>query len=279
MNKKDERVFSLEFIRVSAMLAVIAIHGSAGFIEFPPMFALNQVCRFAVPVFIILSGIGLRQSSYRQVYTKLPRLLIPYLFWCIIYESFLRPHLYFTVILAQLYFLYPLLLIAVEKYPIRTFTVSLFISLICNSLIFLSYFGLDLYPEPLRPYLWFLFPTWLVYFTGGLLITPRCLQALSAYAARHLRFLIITTAICAVYYVWEAAITGSFYDAIKPSLLIYAPLVIVTFLGLSKIVADIPAFKKLTRYLAGYSETIYYAHVIVLIFIQKCFFMERPPFP
>lgn len=149
----------INFVRALAILAVVIIHvtadltvrigesslalaeGSKTQIFF---FAINKLCNFAVPIFIILSGLVLFYrykndwgthkvlSFYKK---RLFSALIPYIFWAIIYyfynqflffddisfdwDSFINDflwgntsyHLYFMIIILQFYILFPLLVL------------------------------------------------------------------------------------------------------------------------------------------------------------------------
>ena len=146
-----KRLEALDFTRVIAMLAVVMIHVSSTFIYNESGFMLlgmnlgsmlNQVTRFAVPLFILISGmsLGISAKGGSAVSFWKRRILkvgIPYVVWFFIYDLYnhgldvgayvkeclaapralLRAlsmgqsasHLYFIIILIQLYLVYPLL--------------------------------------------------------------------------------------------------------------------------------------------------------------------------
>ncbi|MDR0858882.1 MAG: acyltransferase [Oscillospiraceae bacterium] len=261
----NKRVFELEFIRTLSMIAVIVLHGSGDFIASAPMFILNQITRFAVPAFILISGIGLSVSGKRSLLPKLPALLVPYLFWCIVYGNMLLPHLYFIPVLLQLYLLFPLLLRCVRKWTRITLTISLLISLAANLLPYLAGLGIELRPEFLiRPHLWWLFPTWLFYFVLGLSLERETLERLTAFAARKLLPLSAAALAVAALYIAEAKVTGTFYDSVKPSQLIYAPMVCLTLAGLARKLSGNSRIRKAVAFGTKHSQTVYYTHVIVL---------------
>lgn len=67
-----KRIEELDFARVIAMTAVITIHVTSTYIGYRSnilvmgmnlAFILNQLARFSVPLFILLSGISLRLSA------------------------------------------------------------------------------------------------------------------------------------------------------------------------------------------------------------------------
>ncbi|MGF2053629.1 acyltransferase [Vagococcus fluvialis] len=123
-------------VRGLALLAVIMIHASAS--RFYPEgingslnLLLNQISRFAVPVFFIASGYGLfiskkQELPIKKYFIERYKVVLPiYLFWTVFYfalfssskniTSFLlalatgnaRPHLYYLVVLMFFYLIYP----------------------------------------------------------------------------------------------------------------------------------------------------------------------------
>lgn len=138
--KVTERLIFFDIARGVAILAVIGIHIIQFFIEAHPEsagretshFVINNILRFAVPVFFICSGTLLNPFSITtregliQFYTrKLVRIFIPYIFCSIAVDLFKEstintllwnimagralPPYYFMTVLFQLYLIYPLL--------------------------------------------------------------------------------------------------------------------------------------------------------------------------
>ncbi|WP_246078994.1 acyltransferase [Paenibacillus piri] len=151
MVKKKAKLLELDIVRAFAILAVLTIHGtSEATVELPVgsgsqalYLAINKLSNFAVPLFILLSGLVL---FYRYIddwsgkqavafYLKrVKQILFPYLIWSAFYYIYnqllftrdqlhwswseffgLLPwadasyHLYFMVIIVQFYLLFPLL--------------------------------------------------------------------------------------------------------------------------------------------------------------------------
>ena len=94
-----KRIEELDFTRIIAMIAVITIHVTSAYIGYQSnilvmgmnvAFILNQLTRFAVPLFILLSGTSLGLSanddSYREfLHKRLTKIGIPYLAWTAVY--------------------------------------------------------------------------------------------------------------------------------------------------------------------------------------------------
>ena len=141
----------MDGLRAVAALAVVMIHVSAGRMN-PVGVSCNQTARFAVPLFIMLSGYGhmhswLQHSGQSAVQTakrRLKRVLPAYLVWSVLYLAvdavFGKPHahpikniltggsyvhLYYIFILVQLILLSELFCCAVERHPAVTLLVLL----------------------------------------------------------------------------------------------------------------------------------------------------------
>lgn len=142
---KNNRLYELDYIRFIACLAVIIVHitatGVTDYIQgsFPHIITLilNRSLKFTTPVFIFLSGVTnfFAYSNKEIIYLdfvkkRLKSTLVPYFVWCLIYYSayiyagiysfdivfFIKNvllgtmsyHLYFVIIISQIYLLGPL---------------------------------------------------------------------------------------------------------------------------------------------------------------------------
>src|SRR6266404_1347487 len=137
---KKQRDYALDTMRVIAILAVVMIHTSTRVLEtnhydlnnYGRDLLLNQISRFAVPLFFIISGFALElnfdfHSSYLSFFKKrTTKILIPYIFWSAFYYLFIYTNhdfsfiktlsdgsasyqLYFIPALLLFYLLFPLL--------------------------------------------------------------------------------------------------------------------------------------------------------------------------
>ena len=150
MGDSNMRIRQMDGLRAVAALAVVMIHVSAGRMN-PVGVSCNQIARFAVPLFIMLSGYGhmhswLQHSGQSAVQTakrRLQRVLPAYLVWSVLYLAvdavFGKPHahpikniltggsyvhLYYIFILVQLILLSELFCRAVERHPAVTLLLS-----------------------------------------------------------------------------------------------------------------------------------------------------------
>ncbi len=130
----------IDVLRIVAILAVIGIHTSTRILEVVKfdisgyifVFIFNQAIRFAVPLFFLISGFVL-ELNYRHanhyisfLKRRVSRIVIPYLFWSIIYYYFVYTihtinlphtiltgdasyHLYFIPSIIIFYLLFPIL--------------------------------------------------------------------------------------------------------------------------------------------------------------------------
>ncbi len=150
--KSKPKLLELDIVRAVAILAVVLIHSTSdATVELPPgsgsqamYLALNKLANFAVPVFILISGLVLfyryqddfgGKQALQFYLRRVKQVLYPYLVWSAFYYLYnqwifyrdslhwntgefldLLPwadasyHLYFMVIIVQFYLLFPLLM-------------------------------------------------------------------------------------------------------------------------------------------------------------------------
>jgi len=113
-SKKNTYLFSIDALRVIAILAVIAIHITTKTLATlhldiaaaPFSLFINQAARFAVPLFFLISGFVLELNnksglSYITFFKKrASRIVVPYFFWTCIYFLFFT-NFQFTKLLSQ----------------------------------------------------------------------------------------------------------------------------------------------------------------------------------
>lgn len=193
-----ERLQEFDILRVIATFTVIGIHVTASYVLVSPAGYLgNQLARFAVPLFIIMSGFLLQYVDLKSAlpaalfYKKrFNRILWPYLLWSLFYicltavlsghPGILKAlpgqllwgtgyfHLYFVIIIIQLYILYPFLRKLLDNYPGLSLMLSFLLTLSCQFALYQNMLGkLPLPPAYNMIYL-VCFPVWLFYFVLGM---------------------------------------------------------------------------------------------------------------
>lgn len=181
----------MDGLRAVAALAVVMIHVSAGRMN-PVGVSCNQTARFAVPLFIMLSGYGhmyswLQHSGQSAVQTakrRLKRVLPAYLVWSVLYLAvdavFGKPHahpikniltggsyvhLYYIFILVQLILLSELFCRAVERHPAVTLLLSAGLTFGMEIVIYLLTVGQLQWQFPVAPI--GLFVCWPLFYNIG----------------------------------------------------------------------------------------------------------------
>ena len=186
---KKEKLVELDYMRFIACFAVMIVHISAtGVTEyihgsFPHivMTLLNRSLKFTTPIFIFLSGItgfyGYRNKEikyFQFLKKRLPKVIIPYLIWCVVYyfayikmgfysfnikffvknvlQGTMSYHLYFVIIIVQLYIVGPLFykLVKNSKNRILLLVISAVITSLC-----VEYIRFDLADRIFLKYMFF----------------------------------------------------------------------------------------------------------------------------
>ena len=201
------RLQEMDYLRGFAALSVIAIHVTSGYTANGRSgFVLNQIVRYAVPMFIILSGFVTyyadagrgRFSCVGFLRRRLGKVLWPYVFWTAFYVLYASRqlyqavgwgavlqsdrllalgshllfgtgyyHLYFLLIVFQLYLLYPCLRILLQKKPVPFLISTFILTLLSQTGIYLHQINIIVLPDIGMPYV-SLFPLWIFYFVFGM---------------------------------------------------------------------------------------------------------------
>lgn len=200
----NPRLLHFDLLRVIATLAVVAIHVSAAYVTTSSgAFAINQVVRFAVPLFLIISGFLLcytdlirPSADTLSLYfsKRISRVLWPYCIWTIVYylvngylqgnlqHMTLSPvpviqhlfagtanyHLYFMVIIVQFYLLYPGLRWLMLRYPRCCLVTAMIMTVVCQSALYLHSLGQIKLPLASSNLYLVAFPIWIFYFILGM---------------------------------------------------------------------------------------------------------------
>lgn len=152
INENKDKLYELDYMRFIACLAVMIVHitatGVTGYIHgsFPykAVLLLNRSLKFTTPIFIFLSGVTSFYSYRKKEFNyfsflgrRLPKVLVAYIVWSIIYyavymklgyyswnpgffvksvlQGTMSYHLYFVIIITQMYVVGPLFFFILKK--------------------------------------------------------------------------------------------------------------------------------------------------------------------
>ncbi|MDF9413185.1 acyltransferase [Brevibacillus laterosporus] len=251
----ENRLREYDFIRVLCVLGVIAIHVTSHFVTRTDFaFIWNQLSRFAVPMFMLLSGFFLfyqdRKLQLHQrpsMKKRMKRLIIPYLLWTIIYALYTQSgllhnqnyvmwidylfkslwqgkgyvHLYFMLIVFQFYLLYPWLRSWYYRSPNSMLFVSFILTVGIQSLIYLSQHDKVGF---LLPKLWWSYsipiPIWIFFFTAGMFLA-QCREQWENWLKRKTLWLLLAWALTFGLVVMDTIWSRTYTLSIKPSIILY----------------------------------------------------------
>jgi surface polysaccharide O-acyltransferase-like enzyme len=296
---QKQYVKAIDALRTISILAVLLIHTTTRTIEtthnnlnnFPWTLFLNQIARFAVPLFILISGFVLElnydyhTNYWSYIKKRVSRIFIPYLFWSFIYYYFVYTNnhdslvkviltgdasyqLYFIPTLAIFYFVFPVLH-KFYKYISNKFVLA---GLGVTQLYLLStdYFVKEFkFADPIRITILSFF-----FFIAGM-VAARNKNKIIETVKKYKYLLLITTILLGVYVFIEGKLGFqisdnylSFYSQWRPSIFFYTFVVFsVLFYAFDKSrlqFAIVERFSKL-------SYLVFFIHVIVLEISWKYF--------
>jgi len=278
----------IDGIRAISILAVILIHTTTKILEvtspgnssYLTSFFLNQISRFAVPLFFLISGFVLElnyenhQSYLSYLKKRLAKIALPYIFWSAIYyfliytwhgESFFKA-LTLGTSSYQLYFI-PSLLIFYFIFPFF----HRFFKIISQSSVFLplailqfAILGYDYYFQPLN----FAYPINIALlnffvFILGMIISRKYNQILSISTKNIFNNLLFSTILGISVFLegyflyFQTHNYLKFYSQWRPSILIYS-------LSLFSVLIVILKSNNLTNFLSKHSFFTFFIHVLVL---------------
>ncbi|KKQ91943.1 MAG: hypothetical protein UU16_C0013G0003 [Candidatus Woesebacteria bacterium GW2011_GWA2_40_7] len=296
-NTEKLRVKSLDAIRAIAISAVVLIHTTTRTIEaikdnltnFPFAFFLNQIARFAVPLFFMVSGFALElnyvnhTNHFAYLKKRFSKILIPYIFWSVIYylliytqnhDNFLKV-LYLGNASYQLYFI-PTLFLFYLIFPIihKMYSVlanKWILIILAFSQMLILYNDYFIKPYKLEDPLHTALMSYFVFILG--MVAARNKDKLLEIALRWKTILAGFTVLTAFYIFWEGMTnflkTGNyltFYSNFRPSTLIYTILVgLVLFYIFDREHLKSSPRKKLS----DASFFVFFIHVIILENVWK----------
>lgn len=241
-----------DLLRALATFTVIAIHITAAYVLISPLgYIGNQLARFAVPLFIILSGFLLYNADlngngfkigdfYRR---RFDRILWPYILWTCFYV-FLggmiggNPglaikqlpvhllwgtgsyHLYFLVIMIQLYLLYPLFRMTLQKKPAILIAGSFLLTLLAQIFLYLIMLGKISIDPAYNSFNLVFFPVWLFYFVLGMWAAQEKEHWQQKLAGKELLLTCIWVISLTLLFL-DSHYTGAYGSSIRPSVMLY----------------------------------------------------------
>jgi len=295
-----KRMKELDFLRVIGALAVIGIHVTSGYIKSLQIaYVGNQLTRFAVPMFIILSGfalyyseIGKKDERYFPFLKKrLSKVMIPYILWTIIYmlysyrhnlsailesdfynvliKNLLKgtttAHLYFVVIIFQLYLIYPI----IKKWMVGKsdkilLGVSFLITLYFQTGIYVRRWDFTIIPTQFMRNYYLLFPTWIFFFVFGMYFAKNHKKWREKLSDKLLIISIVWIMSFILLY-WESKWANSFGSSMRPTVTLYAITSLLFFyvigIKLNKVEGY---FDKFIKFFASQSFVVYLSHILIM---------------
>jgi peptidoglycan/LPS O-acetylase OafA/YrhL len=297
-----KRIYELDWLRAFAALSVIAIHITSTYVTKNEVaYVWNQAMRYAVPLFIILSGFLLFYSdrnrssiSYAAFYKKrFSKIAVPYLVWTIFYALYKHRHelvsgeysvfivglvkyilfgtgfvhLYFLIIMVQLYLIYPLLYLWLKKHAKSFLTVTFLLTLASELVLYMHALGVYKLPRLQVPYV-IMLPLWIFYFAAGM------------YAAKHkedwepyMRGKQLTLGVLYVLsfalLLYDSKQTGTFDSSMKPTVLLYCFISCFYFYSLAVKAKEIRGrIGKFVDWFSAQSFLIFLLHPFVLTLLM-----------
>ena len=269
----------MDGLRAAAALAVVVIHTSAGGTS-PLLFACNQLARFAVPLFLMLSGFGhagqppAAGKRWADCRRRLGRILPAYFVWSAVYlavdAAFGKPHahplrdlllggsyihLYYLFVLTQFVLLSAWLIDAVRRKPAWTLAGAAVLSLAAQLLRELELLGCITLPETVLPFArWFM--PWTIFYVAG------------AWLRQHSAWQRLSPLVTAPLWAASAALvllTAKHFPAVGASslrldLTLY---VFASWLLLWSVFRRLPALRAV-RFVSRHSFGLYLAHPLVM---------------
>lgn len=292
-----ERIKSIEFLRFFSILAVVLIHTTTRTLEasqfditgYAWTLFLNQIARFAVPLFFMISGCVL-EISYKEemgywafIKKRFSKIFIPYIFWSLIYYYFVYNQNHDNLIKVfltgnasyQLYFI-PTLCIFYLLFPVlhkiyKFISNKYFLFLIIASQLILQYYDYYIknfdFEDPIHIALMAY-----SFFVIGI-VMARNREKLGQFVRRWKYVFILLTTLTGSFIYWEGQTryltTGnylSYYSQWRPSVFFYTVLVCLV---LSRLFNK-TKFQNLTiEKFSKLSFLVFFVHVIILEIVWR----------
>lgn len=302
--KQNLRLQYVDSMRVIGMFSIILIHVTSIFLPSNSnAYILNQLSRFGVPIFFILSGIALyynypiisRNNLFKYYKKRFISIVIPYLLWILIYFVYEYRHnisdlftfetiikilmsifigkrqLYFLIIMIQFYVIYPLLckIISLNKYDNLIIIVSFIITLYLNLAAYLMRWNINITPFSDLKYLYLMMPSWLFYFIMGVYFTKNHEKIISFINKIETKNAILCIWIISfLVLLAESKLSNTYGSSIKPTVFLYSIMSFFVLYYLSDVLTKhVP--QKLQTWLSSQSFFIFLSHILVMELLKS----------
>ena len=289
----SKRLAEFDLIRAGTALAVVAIHVTAGYMDLSLGYICNHLVRFAVPLFIVISGFLLYWTDQgnpfvptRQFYQKrLHKILGPYVIWtclyCLLNFYLLRLsspwlflttlgnsllwgnayyHLYFLIIILQLYLLYPFLRNWMLRSARSLLGASLLISGTVQILLYLYLLGVITLPARYSLLYVRAFPVWLFYFVFGMYAAAQFMKTRPKETG--LSPALVLWMVSLIIMLLDSKLSGIQGSIVRPSVMLYAIASYYFFYALAR--SSGPGKGLWIGWLSAQSFLIYLMHPLVM---------------
>lgn len=287
------------YLRAIAALSVIMIHVTGRFDTGQTSHIVNQTMRYAVPLFIIMSGFLLYYSDtekketsvLKPLYKRVKKVLIPYVLWTLIYDIYNYRHnlsmilqgnshtlkfickqliygtgsyhMYFVVIIIQMYVLYPLLKIWMERSKNTVLVISFIMTLGFQTAIYLKELGFNALLQSNIPY-YEIFPVWIFYFVFGIYCAS-CFDRWKDWTVQNMPGIISIWFLSLAIVLTDAFLSKIYDISMKPSIIIYC---VASFYFLyiicTRIQLKTKIIAKFLDWVSKQSFIIYLSHALIL---------------
>jgi surface polysaccharide O-acyltransferase-like enzyme len=295
VNKEKQGLYNpvVDILRIIAILAVLLIHTTTRTLEvsgyaltkIPWTLFLNQVGRFAVPLFFMISGFvlelnyHLHENYLAYLQKRFSRIVVPYIFWSAIYYFFVyykdRDPNFFNALLQgdasyQLYFI-PALLIFYLLFPLIhdfcEFLINKWVLLVFGLLqLLILYYQYNIQPLPIYYPIGIALLNFYVFLLG--IVLARNQERFIAFIRKWKLLLLFGTVAFAISIFYEG-LNGylkthdylTFYSSWRPSVLLYT-----IFIGgfLYWIFDRKLKYIAVIKQLSHLSFLVFFIHVIIL---------------
>lgn len=257
------------------------------------IFILNQAVRFASPLFIILSGmilcyIEMKRPSPSYGYflkRRFSKVALPYVIWTFLYTLYTAividdifqsfkwddavvffgafadhlmtgtgfVHLYFILIMIQLYAVFPFLLKWLRAHAASLVIVSFLITALCLTAIYLHQLGTIRLPSSRIPYV-SLSLNWVFYFVLGIAVAEHQDRWMNRLRGKWMKVILFIACLGSfVILLVDGKLTDTYAISVKPSTMLFA---VCSFLFLYSIVFSIKESHLSSRIFTPFEATV-----------------------